>query len=134
VRELRNVVERATILFPGQTVSAEQVDIILSRRARGGNLAERAALWEATERAAPAAAPVVLSTPAAPAPAPEEAEAPLGDGPVDLRRMMADLEYRYIAEALRVSEGVVADAARLLTLQRTTLIEKMRKHGLAKAA
>ena len=134
VRELRNVVERATILFPGQTVSAEQVDIILSRRARGGNLAERAALWEATERAAPAAAPVVLSTPAAPVPAPEEAEAPLGDGPVDLRRMMADLEYRYIAEALRVSEGVVADAARLLTLQRTTLIEKMRKHGLAKAA
>jgi sigma-54 specific flagellar transcriptional regulator A len=97
-------------------------------------LAERAALWEATERAAPAAAPVVLSSPAAPAPAPEEAEAPLGDGPVDLRRMMADLEYRYIAEALRVSEGVVADAARLLTLQRTTLIEKMRKHGLAKAA
>ena len=48
--------------------------------------------------------------------------------------MIGDLEYRYISEALRVSEGVVADAARLLSLQRTTLIEKMRKHGLARAA
>jgi sigma-54 specific flagellar transcriptional regulator A len=48
--------------------------------------------------------------------------------------MMSDLEYRCISDALRASEGVVADAARLLSLQRTTLIEKMRKHGLAKAA
>ena len=61
-------------------------------------------------------------------------DVPLGEGPVDLRKMMADLEYRYIAEALKVSEGTVADAARMLSLQRTTLIEKMRKHGLAKAA
>jgi sigma-54 specific flagellar transcriptional regulator A len=66
--------------------------------------------------------------------APFEGHAPIGEGPIDLRKMMADLEYRCIAEALRASEGVVADAARLLSLQRTTLIEKMRKHGLAKAA
>jgi sigma-54 specific flagellar transcriptional regulator A len=44
------------------------------------------------------------------------------------------MECQYISEALRVSEGVVADAARLLSLQRTTLIEKMRKHGLPRAA
>ena len=48
--------------------------------------------------------------------------------------MIGDIEYRYISEALRVSDGVVADAARLLSLQRTTLIEKMRRHGLARAA
>jgi sigma-54 specific flagellar transcriptional regulator A len=48
----------------------------------------------------------------------------LGDSPVDLRKMMADLEYRYINDALRAREGVVADAARLLSLQRTTLIER----------
>ena len=119
VRELRNVVERATILFPRQTVSAEQVEIILHRRGRISN-AERAALWEATERAVPAPA--------------QPESAAIGEAPVDLRKMMADLEYRCIAEALRASEGVVADAARLLSLQRTTLIEKMRKHGLAKAA
>ena len=130
VRELRNIVERASILFPRQTISAEQVEIILNRRGRVSN-AERAALWDATEQAAPApAAPVEITIPE-----PVEIEsAAIGEGPVDLRQMMADLEYRYIAEALKASEGVVADAARLLSLQRTTLIEKMRKHGLAKAA
>jgi sigma-54 specific flagellar transcriptional regulator A len=139
VRELRNIVERATILFPRQTVSAEQVEIILHRRGRVSN-AERAALWEATEQVAPT--PAAIAAPAAPveepataaAEAPFEGDAPIGEGPIDLRKMMADLEYRCIAEALRASEGVVADAARLLSLQRTTLIEKMRKHGLAKAA
>jgi sigma-54 specific flagellar transcriptional regulator A len=133
VRELRNVVERATILFPRQTVSAEQVDIILHRRGRVSN-AERAALWEATEISAPAPAEAPAAEAAAPSAPAEPESAALGDAPVDLRKMMADLEYRYIADALRASEGVVADAARLLSLQRTTLIEKMRKHGLAKAA
>ena len=128
IRELRNVIERAIILFTGQTVSAEQVEIILHRRARPSN-AERIALWEATESSAPA--PIEMPAPAAPVVADD---VPLGEGPVDLRKMMADLEYRYIAEALKVSEGTVADAARMLSLQRTTLIEKMRKHGLAKAA
>jgi sigma-54 specific flagellar transcriptional regulator A len=131
IRELRNVVERALILFAGQTVSAEQVEIILHRRARPSN-AERIALWEATEQSGPAHVPAIPSPQVADASAAND-EA-LGDGPVDLRKMMADLEYRYISEALRVSEGTVADAARLLSLQRTTLIEKMRKHGLAKAA
>ena len=142
VRELRNVVERASILFPHQTISAEQVEIILHRRGRVSN-AERAALWEATEKAVPTPVPTDFSEAGVAAPedeavfaeaSPEAEDAALGDAPVDLRKMMADLEYRYIAEALRASEGVVADAARLLSLQRTTLIEKMRKHGLAKAA
>ena len=139
VRELRNVVERASILFPRQTISAEQVEIILHRRGRVSN-AERAALWEATETRTPApvateAAEIVDTAVETAAEVLVETEsAPIGDAPVDLRKMMADLEYRCIAEALRASEGVVADAARLLSLQRTTLIEKMRKHGLAKAA
>jgi sigma-54 specific flagellar transcriptional regulator A len=141
VRELRNVVERASILFPHQTMSAEQVEIILHRRGRVSNI-ERAALWEATEKRAPepTVADIINLRDAAPemeaaSDALSETESPpIGDGPVDLRKMMADLEYRCIAEALRASEGVVADAARLLSLQRTTLIEKMRKHGLAKAA
>ncbi|HEX4739482.1 MAG TPA: sigma-54 dependent transcriptional regulator [Allosphingosinicella sp.] len=146
VRELRNVIERAVILFPGQVVSEEQVEIILCRRGARSSQAERSALWEATEKAAPVPAAI-----AAPEPAPEaeetttvveasarfareQQEPSLAQQPVDLRQMIGDLEHRYIAEALRISEGVVADAARLLSLQRTTLIEKMRKYGLARVA
>ena len=81
---------------------------------------------------------VSLSPPASTMRAPEPAragdDALISDGPVDLRTVVADLEHRYISEALDRSEGVVAEAARLLSLQRTTLIEKMRKYGLHKAA
>ncbi|SMF72714.1 sigma-54 interaction domain-containing protein [Allosphingosinicella indica] len=130
VRELRNVVERATILFPGDMVGAEQIDLILHRRGRT-TVAERAALWEATELAAP----IILPTPAN-EPQPAAGGGPLlGDGPIDLKSMVAEFERDFIGEALRLSSGVVADAARMLTLQRTTLIEKMRKYELsAKAA
>ena len=47
---------------------------------------------------------------------------------------MSDLEEAYISEALRLTDGVVAEAARLLSLQRTTLIEKMRKYSLTRLA
>ena len=128
VRELRNVIERAAILFPGQTVGAEEVEMLLHRRTRV-NRVERAALWEASERAVPAA-PV---TPPQIVPC-DDVMPILGGGPVDLRTVVAELEHRYISEALDRAEGVVAEAARLLSLQRTTLIEKMRKYGIAKAA
>ena len=93
------------------------------------NVIERAALWEASERAVPAA-PV---TPPQIVPC-DDVMPILGGGPVDLRTVVAELEHRYISEALDRAEGVVAEAARLLSLQRTTLIEKMRKYGIAKAA
>ena len=131
VRELRNVVERAGILFAGRTIGAEQVEMILCRRGRAARM-ERAAVWEATDVSAPSAEIVPL-VPAASA-APTGQAAPLLDGQVDIRTIVADIEQRYINEALRLTDGVVAEAARMLSLQRTTLIEKMRKHGLAKAA
>jgi sigma-54 dependent transcriptional regulator, flagellar regulatory protein len=127
IRELRNLVERANIMFAGQTVGAEQVDMLLLRRGRVSAV-ERAALWEASER---------LPAPMIPVEAPVPADSrPLirKDQPLDLRSVIADLEQRYIEEALNLSGGVVAEAARLLSLQRTTLIEKMRKYDLAKAA
>ena len=48
----------------------------------------------------------------------------------DLRLRMAAVERSLIVQALDLSGGVVAQAAKLLGLQRTTLVEKMRKHGL----
>ena len=126
VRELRNVVERAVILHAGQTVGAEQVVMLLNRRPRM-NRAEREAIWQASAMAAPQPEPAPL---AAPAPAP--AKPSLKEAPMDLRSVMAELERQHIADALDLADGVVAEAARMLSLQRTTLIEKMRKYDLAK--
>jgi sigma-54 dependent transcriptional regulator, flagellar regulatory protein len=51
-----------------------------------------------------------------------------------LKRLLEDLELERIQEALDVTDGVVSEAARLLTLKRTTLIEKMRKYGISRYA
>ena len=52
---------------------------------------------------------------------------------IDLRSRMAEIERMLIVQALDLSAGVVAQAAKLLGLQRTTLVEKMRKQGLERA-
>ena len=135
VRELRNVIDRAAIIFSGQVVGAEQADMLLAPRGRrlATGVGSRAPSTETEgQRDARSLLNDLASRLGSELPA--ETPAPLlGTEPVDLRTTVADLEHRYITEALRAADGVVAEAARLLSLQRTTLIEKMRKHGLKAA-
>ena len=49
---------------------------------------------------------------------------------IDLRGHMAAIELGLIHEALERTQGVVAHAAQLLGLRRTTLVEKLRKYGI----
>src|SRR5690606_37209645 len=49
---------------------------------------------------------------------------------IDLRAHLLTIDRRLIEQALERSNGVVAHAARLLHLRRTTLVEKLRKLGL----
>lgn len=53
----------------------------------------------------------------------------LGDG-VDLRDVLIGVEIRMIRQAMDQAGGTVAKAARLLKLQRTTLVEKLKKYRL----
>ena len=48
----------------------------------------------------------------------------------DLKDHLTQLEQQYIREALDRAEGTVAGAARLLGMQRTTLVEKLKKYRL----
>jgi sigma-54 specific flagellar transcriptional regulator A len=50
---------------------------------------------------------------------------------MDLRAYLEHLERSLICRALEAADGTVAQAARLLGLRRTTLVEKLRKYGLA---
>ena len=129
VRELRNFVERAAILFAGRTLGADEAGALLLRRGRVG-AAERAALWQATEALA---APIIETPVAEIVPIRPEVDVAATaeltrERPLALKDMLAEIEQRYIEEALAASGGVIADAARMLSLQRTTLIEKMRKY------
>jgi sigma-54 specific flagellar transcriptional regulator A len=54
----------------------------------------------------------------------------LPDAGVDLKEYLSSIELYLIREALERSGGVVAQAAKLLGLGRTTLVEKMRKYSV----
>ena len=52
------------------------------------------------------------------------------DEGLELKQHLLEIERRLIKQALSKSEGNVSKTARLLSLRRTTLIEKINKHGM----
>ena len=122
-RELRNIVERAALLFPAMMISEAQVATLFRRRAS-----------TAASDARPETSPDlhgVLPSRFPGAPAKEKAPARLADG-FDLKAHLKREERRYLLQALRLAEGVVAEAAHLVSLRRTTFVEKMRRHQIAR--
>ena len=109
VRELGNLVERLAILNPTGSVDLE--DLPAKYRSAA------AAVPDDTSATRPDLGEFV-------APA-----AQLGDG-VDLKDILIGVEVRLIRQAMRQADGIVAEAARLLQLKRTTLVEKIRKYRL----
>lgn len=121
VRELTNLVERLAVLHPGGLVRVQD----LPARYRGDfQPAPEAATTAPQPSPAPAAAPPLQ------APAEAAHAASLPDDGIDLRGHMASIELALINEALERTQGVVAHAAQLLGLRRTTLVEKLRKYGI----
>ncbi|HVJ38745.1 MAG TPA: sigma-54 dependent transcriptional regulator [Stenotrophomonas sp.] len=126
VRELTNLVERLAVLHPGGLVRVQD----LPARYRGD--------FQPLPDTLPAAPPLaaIADVPAAGLherhkSAEDAANAVnLPDDGIDLRGHMASIELALINEALERTQGVVAHAAQLLGLRRTTLVEKLRKYGI----
>ena len=49
---------------------------------------------------------------------------------VNLKDLLAELEIGMIRQALEMQDGVVARAADMLGMRRTTLVEKMKKYDM----
>jgi DNA-binding NtrC family response regulator len=109
VRELKNVIDRTQAHCAGTIVTADRLSGLL--RPTGSGRPPRPA----------------TSPPAGVFTIPAPSLRDLSEGGVDLKRILTDLEAAYIAEALSASGGGIAASAKLLGLQRTTLIEKMRR-------
>jgi sigma-54 dependent transcriptional regulator, flagellar regulatory protein len=106
VRELANLVERLTILYPDATVDTKELPAQYQAETRVG----------ITPSATAAEAPMPLPT--------------LPAAGVDLKEYLGNVEYTLIMQALTRTGGVVAHAANLLKLRRTTLVEKLYKYGV----
>ena len=128
VRELSNLVERLLILFPNRIVDVKDLP---PKYRHGAELwqelegpldeqAERDALCDVlsesfTQLEEPVADPFSHVLP---------------DEGLNLKDMLAELEMEMICQALEMQDGVVARAAEMLGMRRTTLVEKMRKYGM----
>jgi sigma-54 specific flagellar transcriptional regulator A len=127
VRELSNLVERLTILFPGGLVDVND----LPHKYRYIEVPEYCVeiSEEQLERDALASIfsdeePVEIPETRFPSELPPEG--------VNLKDLLAELEIDMIRQALEQQDSVVARAAEMLGIRRTTLVEKMRKYGLSK--
>lgn len=104
IRELINMVERICIMYPEQEVSAQQLPADITQELPG-----RAAMDQ-----------VIM------------VKADLNDNGFDLKQHLETIEINLINEALLKAQGVVATAARILGIRRTTLIEKMKKYHIVR--
>ena len=127
VRELSNLIERLAIIYPDGLVDAAD----LPEKFQGYDMSTESKLdWSELE------APVSDSSNGTiPAVLQEKAFMPVGQGSaiqlpeqgIDLKEYLTDLENELIRQALDECNGVVAHAAKLLNMRRTTLVEKLRK-------
>ncbi|WP_313492821.1 sigma-54 dependent transcriptional regulator [Stenotrophomonas sp.] len=133
VRELTNLVERLAVLHPGGIVRVQD----LPSRYRGDQANLATAANHDDERpmllgkaAAAPAQPATAATGLINKIAAADNGNQLPSEGLDLRDHMASIELTLINEALERTQGVVAHAAQLLGLRRTTLVEKLRKYGI----
>ncbi|MEF2145053.1 MAG: sigma-54 dependent transcriptional regulator [Desulfovibrionaceae bacterium] len=111
VRELENFMERLSILCDGDTIKAEDLP---------------AKIWkdvgkEPVKRPVPVAAPMGFAWPQL---------KDLQNKGLGLKEFLESIEDRLILEALERAGGVKNQAAEILAIKRTTLIEKLKKRKL----
>ncbi|TNF86034.1 MAG: hypothetical protein EP300_14630 [Gammaproteobacteria bacterium] len=114
IHELTNLIERLAILFPHGVVDSK-------------DLPEK---YQVTDAVTPdieagEEESVVASLD------PYLAELP-NDG-IDMKKYLSNIEIALIEQALSRSNNVVARAATMLNMRRTTLVEKMRKYEIERA-
>ncbi|MGN6512736.1 MAG: sigma-54 dependent transcriptional regulator [Lysobacteraceae bacterium] len=123
VRELANLLERLAVLHPGATVRSGDLPARYRAGVPEGEPSPTALL-------AGANAPAAEAAPAGADPSALSPTTTLPPQGIDLRSHIAHIELELIRAALAQAGGVVAHAAPLLGLRRTTLVEKLRKYGI----
>jgi len=109
VRELANLIERLVILYPNRIVDVRELPEKYQPK-----VPLPLEAGDAAELCGAPSYPEVMQLPT--------------DG-INLKEHLSNLEQSLILQALEEANGVVAHAATLLKMRRTTLVEKLRKYG-----
>jgi len=113
IRELANLMERLAILYPDHTVQVNE----LPAKFRNVSIGKPGLSISSAESGSPINGHSIAVLPE--------------DG-IDLKKYLTEIESHFIHAALDKADGVVAQAAELLHMRRTTLVEKMRKYQISR--
>ncbi len=119
VRELENAIQRAVVASTGGLLTPFDFPSRIRRAPAVTDMAP--------PPTGPAASALSTAPPMAAAPAPDSAPPQM---PVPPAVSLEEFERMAVEEALRATEGNVAEASRRLGIGRTTLYAKMKKYGL----
>ncbi|WP_456417480.1 sigma-54 interaction domain-containing protein [Thiolapillus sp.] len=123
VRELANLIERLAIQYPNGLVQAQDLPgkyrPNMSGRAKDDLQLEFFSEQETQSQAVAPQAGFQMPQ--------------ISPDGLDMKSYVSEIEMNLISQALEETGGVVAHAAKLLGLRRTTLTEKMRKYGLQRS-
>ncbi len=117
VRELSNLLERLSILYPYHETGVQELPDKYQRTTLVSDIIKKTE----TENVAP----LLLDHNNK-----QSYSSALTKEGVDLKATLLDIEITFIRQALLLSKGVTSKAANLLGLQRTTLIEKLKRHNI----
>ncbi len=117
VRELENLIQHMSILFSGQEIHFED----LPEKFHQVEIPDQPVLFEETELISSGGNQVQDTT---------SGDARWESGPIDFNSLINDFETKLILQAMKLTSGNKKEAARLLNLKRTTLLEKIKKKNI----
>jgi sigma-54 specific flagellar transcriptional regulator A len=133
IREVRNIVERAMVFFPKAKISDQDVrkyllkidnDVVIRAE-------EQDAIWSELDELGKNIRPLEQTVIESDPPSPKDFATWFDkNNSVDLRSLLRDIEIVFIETAMDRNDGNTSEAAKDLKLQRTTLIEKIKKYGI----
>jgi len=126
IRELSNMVHRLSVLYPGQLLNLEQVDLNMLPSGMveliDSEVLAASQSAESTADSVNEIEDIVMQA---------QGYAQFRNQGKGLKQMLSDIEEDIIEKALEDSNGNVSKCAKLLSMQRTTLIERIKKYGLS---
>ena len=128
VRELENLVQHMSILYSGKPIHPADlpdkytvsVDLSAVPAARPELPPKQSSMLDSRMERAELLAPI----------RPASFQVDFGNGPVDFNNLINEYEKELILEAMKRTAGNKKEAARMLNLKRTTLLEKIKKKEL----
>jgi len=131
VRELSNFIERLAITNPNSIIDASGLPAKFQGYEIPDDLVIEEELDEDVEEAVEDSSEMPNKTEQQAEPEVISAVSQLPEQGMDLKEYLSDMEINLIQQALTECNGVVAHAAKLLNMRRTTLVEKLRKYELS---